>query len=560
MDDAAEAEHAAAHIAVGARVDCDGVITVPARADGPSAAAIASLGGRSILTALLDARRTFGGSTVALEDADKRRLTYDELVRASAALSRVIRREVDGPVVALMLPSSAAAVIAYFAVLAAGRIPAMLNFTAGAPVLREACRKADAGAVMTAARFLASGKLDALADVLAEDLPVLRLERMREAITWRDKIWALAAPRLGLLPRARPDDPAAIIFTSGAEGEPKGVVLTHRNLLANAEQVRNVLPLDRVETFFNPLPLFHSYGLGPGMILPLVFGKKLVLHPSPLRVKEVTQRIAETKANVLFATDTFLRQYARAGADGSLSSLHFAVCGAERVRAETRELVRARFGFVVIEGYGVTETSPVLAANHPDDIRDGTVGRFLSGIEARLEPVAGLADAYRLSVRGPNVMAGYLAADGSLAAPPDGWHDTGDVVAMTDGYVSIRGRLKRFAKIGGEMTSLATVEQLAGAVWPAHLHAAAALPGGPKGERIVLLTEAPEPDPSDLVAEVARQGLPQRFLPQRVVPVDAIPLLGTGKIDNVAVARLAADRLAQAETEGVEAVAGTRVP
>lgn len=527
----------------------EGARYVPARTDGPTAAEIHAAAGKSVLAALLEASARYGGKTVAVEDGDKRVLTYTELVRAVAALSRVIRRETKGDVLAIMLPSSVAAVVTFFAVLAAGKTPAMLNFTAGRANLLAACRLANIGAVLTADRFLSMAKLEPIADALAVVAPVVRLEALREKVGVADKVFAAAAGPLGLLPKADADKGAAIVFTSGSEGDPKGVVLTHRNLLANIDQVRHALPLERVKTFFNPLPVFHSYGLGPGMILPLVMGRKLVLHPSPLRTKEVAQRIAETQANVLLATDTFLRQYARVGDDGSLSSLHFAVCGAERVRHETRELVRSRFGFEVVEGYGVTETSPVLAANHPDDIRDGTVGRLFHGIEALLEPVDGLHDGYRLKVRGPNVMAGYLNPDGTLTAPPDGWHDTGDAVDFEGDYLVIRGRLKRFAKIGGEMTSLVTVENVAGMTWPDSLHAAAAVPAGRKGEAIVLLTEEKDPDPSLYRKRLREEGLPERFIPDRIVHVDQIPLLGTGKLDAVAVTRLARE-LMEAEARG----------
>ncbi|MEM6762966.1 MAG: AMP-binding protein, partial [Pseudomonadota bacterium] len=430
------------------------------------------------------------------------------------------------------------------AVLAAGKTPAMLNFTAGRGPLLAACASARISAILTADRFLSVAKLEPLAEALSEAAPVLALEKLRDKVGRRDKLFAAAAAPLGLFPKGDPDDTAAIVFTSGAEGAPKGVVLTHRNFMANARQIVAALPLERANIFFNPLPVFHSYGLGPGMILPLVLGRKLVLHPSPLRAKEVAQRIADTKANVLLATDTFLRQYARAGDAGSLSSLHFAVCGAERVRHETRDLVRSRFGFEVVEGYGVTETSPVLAANHPDDIRDGTVGRLFPGIEAKLQKVEGLQDGRKLLVRGPNVMAGYIDPQtGQVVPPKDGWHDTGDVVVIEDGYLAIRGRLKRFAKIGGEMTSLVVVEHLAGKVWPDALHAAAAVPGATRGEVIVLLTEQDEPDQSLLHTQLKEDGLPERFLPHKVIKVDEIPLLGTGKVDNVAVTKLAQEAM-----------------
>ncbi len=384
---------------------------------------------------------------------------------------------------------------------------------------------------------------------------MLALEDLRAGLKATDKAFAAVADPLGLLPRPAPDDTAAVIFTSGSEGLPKGVVLSHRNLLTNCGQVHRHLPLSVVKVFFNPLPVFHSLGLGPGMILPLSFGIKLVLHPSPLRIKEVTQRIAQTEANVLLTTDTFLRQYARVGADGSLSTLQFAVCGAERVRPETRDLVRSRFGFEVVEGYGVTETSPVIAVNHPDDVRDGTVGRMVPHLEARMDPVPGLSDGWRLHVRGPNVMKGYLGPDGGVIPLQDGWHDTGDVAAFEDGYLTIRGRLKRFAKLGGEMTSLVTVENLAGAAWPEHAHAAAAVAGGRKGDMIVLLTEYPSPTREALQQELQRRQLPERYLPARIFQVESIPLLGTGKLDTVA-----ATRLAESLVASQDAGAGTAPP
>ena len=525
-----------------------GTVYVPARSDGPTAADIAAAAETSVLSALIAAGRSHGGSTVAVEDGDARVLTYTELVRAVAALSRVIRRETTGDVIGILLASSVPAVVTYFAVLAAGKTPAMLNFTAGEAGVRAACRVAGVSAILTADRFLSIARLETMAEELAAVAPVLKLEAMRSAISWRDKAFAAAAGPLRLFPALKPDAPAAVLFTSGSEGDPKGVVLTHRNILANIQQVRHALPLERVRTFFNPLPVFHSYGLGPGMILPLTIGRKLVVHPSPLRPKEVAQRIGETQANVLLATDTFLRQYARAGDDTSLSSLHFAVCGAERVRHETRELVRSRFGFEVVEGYGVTEASPVLAANHPDDIRDGTVGRLFHGIEALLEPVDGLSEGSRLKVRGPNVMVGYLGPDGTVTSPDDGWHDTGDVVAFEGDYLVIRGRLKRFAKIGGEMTSLVTVENVAGMVWPDALHAAAAIPAGRKGEAIILLTEEASPNPGDFLARLKAEHLPERFNPDRVIPVDRIPLLGTGKLDVARVNSLAATLTAPEQT------------
>jgi len=308
------------------------------------------------------------------------------------------------------------------------------------------------------------------------------------------------------------------------------------------------LPTD---IFFNPLPTFHCYGLTAGALWPILNGHPVVLHPSPLQTKIIPKRIFETGSTVLFATDTFLSQYMRASADGAMSSLRIAVCGAERVRDETRAAAEKRFGFEVLEGYGVTEGSPVLAANQPGDIRSGTVGQMLPGIEARLEPVEGLENAGRLHVRGLNIMSGYITADEpGVVKPPadDGWHDTGDVVAIDEkGYVSIRGRLKRFAKIGGEMVSLAVVENCASAVWPDNLHAAAILPDPKKGEQIILMTDRQEAPRSLLLAWAQSHGVAELAVPKKIIAVEEIPVLGTGKIDYLKVKTLA--------EEGIEALA-----
>jgi acyl-[acyl-carrier-protein]-phospholipid O-acyltransferase/long-chain-fatty-acid--[acyl-carrier-protein] ligase len=275
-----------------------------------------------------------------------------------------------------------------------------------------------------------------------------------------------------------------------------------------------------------------------------------VLHPSPLQAKVIPKRIFETGATVLFATDTFLQQYMRASEDGGMSSLRIAVCGAERVRDETRQTAERRFSFVVLEGYGVSECSPVLAANQPGDIRAGTVGRMLPAIEARLAPVEGLDGAGRLLVRGPNVMKGYVTPDapGVLVPPVDGWHDTGDVVAIdSEGYISIRGRLKRFAKIGGEMVSLAVVENCASAVWPDNAHGAAILSDAKKGEQIVLVTDKQDADRALLLAWAQSHGVPEIAVPKKIVSVNEVPVLGTGKMDYVAITRLAEEGLALIE-------------
>lgn len=504
---------------------------------------------KSIFHALLATSHRKGADTVALIDGDGRAFTFRELIRASFALGGPIARATaHGEKVGVLLPTGAGSVIALMAAFSQGRTPAMFNFTAGARNLKAAAKAAEVKKVVTARKFIEIGKLEPLIEQLKDTVEFLYLEDMKEALTPADKMRAISGPLLPRLFSASPDPNSAaiILFTSGTEGDPKGVALSHANILANVHQIADHVEILPSDIFFNPLPTFHCYGLTAGTLWPILNGYKVVLHPSPLQTKAIPQRIFETGSTVLFATDTFLQQYMRASEDGGMSSLRLAVCGAERVKDETRQTAERRFGFEVLEGYGVTEASPVLAANQPGDIRAGTVGRMLPGVEARLEPVEGLSGGQRLFVRGPNIMLGYITADapGVIKPPADGWHDTGDVVAFDeDSDMSIRGRMKRFAKIGGEMVSLAVVENCATAVWPDNLHAAAILPDDRKGEQIVLVTDRLVPDRTQLLGWAQNHGVPEIAVPKKIVSVDQVPVLGTGKLDYVAIERLAADGL-----------------
>jgi acyl-[acyl-carrier-protein]-phospholipid O-acyltransferase/long-chain-fatty-acid--[acyl-carrier-protein] ligase len=281
--------------------------------------------------------------------------------------------------------------------------------------------------------------------------------------------------------------------------------------------------------------------------MPLFLGIKAVFHPSPRQPHEIVRRIRDHRATILLATDTFMSQYARAADANDLDTLRLAVCGAEHLRDETRQLVRRKNGVELLEGYGVTEASPVVAANQPGANRPGTVGHVLPGIETRIEPVEGIRGAGRLFVRGPNVMLGYIGAErpGEIVPPEGGWHDTGDVVALDeDGYLAIRGRLKRFAKIGGETVSLTVVENCASALWPDHAHAAIAVPDGRKGEAIVLATTNAAATRADLVAWVHNHGVPELAVPRRILIVNEIPVLGTASPRSLPIRRNPCRRLA----------------
>jgi acyl-[acyl-carrier-protein]-phospholipid O-acyltransferase/long-chain-fatty-acid--[acyl-carrier-protein] ligase len=445
----------------------------------------------------------------------------------------------------MLLPSAPATVVALFGLNAFGRIPAMLNFTAGIANLQAACEVAEIRTVVTSRRFVEQGKLDEVIAAIGEGRRVIWLEDVRASVTSLDKtVGFFGSSVAGLLHRASgrgPDDPAVILFTSGSEGKPKAVVLTSANLVSNAFQVKAHAgdALQPSDIFFNPLPLFHSFGLTAGLLTAILNGMESVLYPTPLHYRQIPKLVRGTRATVLLATDTFLQGYARAADAGDLSSVRYVIAGAERVKDETRRLW-APAGTLILEGYGATECSPVIAVNVPGRNRPGTVGQILPGIEWRLEPVEGIQEGGRLVVRGPNVMAGYIRADapGTIVPPQAGWHDTGDIVTIEDGFVRIQGRAKRFAKIGGEMVSLAAVEAMIQDLWPENSHVVVALPDSRKGEQLVLVTDQPGAEREAVQAHARVAGYPELWVPKAILVMN-VPVLGSGKIDYAATVEMA---------------------
>jgi acyl-[acyl-carrier-protein]-phospholipid O-acyltransferase/long-chain-fatty-acid--[acyl-carrier-protein] ligase len=348
------------------------------------------------------------------------------------------------------------------------------------------------------------------------------------------------------LHRQEAEKPAVILFTSGSEGAPKAVVLSSRSMLANVAQAEARITFSPTDKLLNVLPVFHSFGLTGGTVLPLVNGVPLFLYPSPLHYKLIPEIARKARPTVMFGTDTFLANYARTAKDGDFSSLRFIVAGAEAVKPETRRVYRERFNAEIIEGYGLTEASPVVAVNTATHGREGTVGRLLPGMRMRLEPVEGIADAGRLWLSGPNVMMGTMAAErpGELQPLADGWHDTGDIVSVDrEGFVTIRDRAKRFAKIAGEMVSLGAVEMLVQSLWPEEHHAAVAVPDKRRGERIVLVTTADNANPEALRQFGKKAGATELMVPHDIVKVPELPVLGSGKTDYAQSRLLAIEKL-----------------
>src|SRR6202011_4355098 len=435
-----------------------------------------------------------------------------------------------------------------------GRVPAMINFTAGAATILAACAAAEVSTIVTARAFVGKGKLEDLVARLAQHVKIVYLEDVRKSAGFADKLRGLLAAKTPLVPR-NPDDPAVILFTSGSEGLPKGVVLSHRNMLANAAQAAARIDFGRTDKVFNVLPVFHSFGLTVGLILPLVSGVHVYLYPSPLHYRTVPELVYNVNATILFGTDTFLAGYARAAHPYDFRSLRYVLAGAEPVKEATRRTYAEKFGLRILEGYGVTETAPVLAINTPMFNRFGTVGRMMPGMTARLDPVPGVEDGGRLYVKGPNVMLGYLKTDnpGVIEPPPEGWHDTGDIVTIdAHGFITIKGRAKRFAKIGGEMISLAAVETPAAGLWPDALSAAGAMPDPRKGERLILVTQKKDASRTQFQAYARAHGASELMVPAEVLAVGKVAVLRSGKLDYVGVAALVKEHVAKTTVAAAE--------
>jgi acyl-[acyl-carrier-protein]-phospholipid O-acyltransferase/long-chain-fatty-acid--[acyl-carrier-protein] ligase len=500
---------------------------------------------RTLYQALADAAHVNGAGAAILEDVKRAPLSYRRLLAGSLALSRPLAAIAGrGEAVGLLLPNVSAIAVAFFALQAIGRVPAMLNYTSGLTNLKAACAAAEVRSILTARAFVAQAKLDEIiAGLDSAGIRILYLEDIGAEIGRLARLRALIASRwaarLHRRHRVSPEAPAVILFTSGSEGLPKGVVLTHRNLLANCLQLAARIDFNRSDVVLNALPVFHSFGLTGGTLLPILSGVKTLLYPSPLHYRIVPALAYDANATILFGTDTFLSGYARMAHGYDFYSLRYIFAGAERVRDETRKTYAEKFGLRILEGYGATEAAPVIAVNTPMHFQAGSVGRLLPGIEARLDPVPGIDEGGRLSIRGPNIMAGYLKADapGVLQPPSEGWHDSGDIVTIDEaGFVTIRGRAKRFAKIGGEMISLPAVESYAAALWPSADHAIVTRPDARKGEQLVLFTTQADATASALQAWGRANGVTELALPRDIRTVDALPVLGTGKLDYVTMA------------------------
>jgi acyl-[acyl-carrier-protein]-phospholipid O-acyltransferase / long-chain-fatty-acid--[acyl-carrier-protein] ligase len=510
---------------------------------------------QTIFSALLGARKIYGGKHYVAEDLERKPLNYNALITRSIIIGNLLRSiTAEHENIGVCLPNLTKTLNVILGLQIYNRTPAMLNYSTGSSGMISACQTAQIKTVLTSRRFIERAQLTESAERLGEHVNLIYLEDLAGEITLFSKIKGLyqsiTAHYWYKRDKISPDTPAIILFTSGSEGSPKGVVLSHSNLLSNHKQLGSRISFNAQDIVLNVLPLFHSFGLATGTLFPVLNGIRTFLYPTPLHFSVIPEIAYEINATVMFSTNTFLAAYGEKAHAYDFYNIRYVFAGAEKLQENTRELWSSKFGLRILEGYGATETSPIATVNTPMECKPGTVGRFLPAMQHKLEDIPGIENAGKLHLSGPNIMLGYLLPDnpGKLVPPESiygkGWYDTGDIVHIDEeGFASIRGRSKRFAKISGEMVSLTAVEQLASKAWPDAQHAVISIPEARKGEQLVLMTTQKGATTKQFAdSSIGVGGL---FFPKIILEVDLLPLLATGKTDYPAVTKQVLDKLSK---------------
>jgi acyl-[acyl-carrier-protein]-phospholipid O-acyltransferase/long-chain-fatty-acid--[acyl-carrier-protein] ligase len=477
-----------------------------------------------------------------MADSTGQELTFGRALTAALLLSREITRTTaDQRYVGLLLPASVGGALANVATSLAGKVPVNLNFTSGHDAMAAAIDRCGIRTILTARAFVAKAGIETIDGmVFVEDfLKTIPLTtKLRTALA----VAVLPAALLARLYAVEQDvdDLATIIFSSGSTGVPKGVMLTHRNLLSNIDAAMQVFKLTDGDVMIGVLPFFHAFGFTATLWLPLVNGFGVAYHPNPMDAKTIGDLADSYRGTIIISTPTFYSSYIRKIQPEQFAHIRYAVVGAEKLRQPIAAAFKERFGIDLIEGYGCTEMSPVVAVNMPEP-RPGSVGRPLPGVRARVvDPITGegplVDEEGMLLVSGPNRMLGYLD-DPDLTATVfhDEWYVTGDIATVdADGFIRITDRLSRFSKIAGEMVPHMKVEEeIQELLSDGHTATVVSVADESRGERLIAFYSDPGVTPAELWNKLNATSLPRLWIPKRedLRPVDAIPTLGSGKID-----------------------------
>ena len=503
---------------------------------------------RTLFKSFIEATDFAGRSARALEDITRKPMSYGKLLISSFVLGKKLADKSDkDEYVGVMLPNMNICAVVLLALISHIRVPAMINFTSGIKNILDSCKAAKIKSVVTSRMFVEKAQLENIVQALEDkNIRLIYLEDLKISIV--DKLVGLVQSFFpyqaykAIDSEQNPNKPAIVLFTSGSEGSPKGVVLSHRNINANRFQLSTLLNFDMQDKFFNALPLFHSFGMVCGFFLPILNSLSIFLYPSPLHFKIVPELVYDRNATVFFATDTFLAAYAKMAHRYDFHNIKYIGIGGEKLKDETFKIWSEKFGIRVIEAYGTTEASPVVTMNSPMYYKRGSVGRPVPGLECKLEQVEGIEDGGKLLIKGDNVMLGYLraSAPGKIEAPKDGWYDTGDILAFDDeNFATIKGRAKRFAKIAGEMISMTAVELALKNLWPDNLTALVRLPDPKRGEQLIAYTDKQDATLKQIQEYFKEQGFSELWVPKKVEILEKMLLMGTGKIDYPALEKLA---------------------
>lgn len=527
----------------------------------------------SLPYALIKGFKKHGSQTEILDGKDERTLPFTKVFAAAIALSQVIKKETQKERVGIVLPPGIGGLVANVAVLLAGKIPVNLNFTAAHSSIVSAMKQAGADRYLSADIFVR--KMQAFPWPPSRQL--ILIERLLPTLKPQITKWfllakllpaSLIATLLGVSKKGG-DREALLLFTSGSSGEPKGVPLTHRNIIANVTQFGSRLSLNRSDSILGCLPLFHSFGCTVTLWYPIIEGIRLVTYPSPLETKRLAELIEKYRVSLLVATPTFLRGYLRGINREQLGSLTLVVTGAEKLPASVAEAFETKFGKKVLEGYGLTETSPVTNVNLTDPVppnekgqtwlpahRPGSVGQSMPGLAIRIsDPDTGaprrLDESGMIWFKGPNIFPGYFNAPARSAEvlSEDGWFRTGDIGRVdADGFLYIEGRLSRFSKIAGEMIPHETVEETLNRALnleneDSRRIAVVGIPDPDRGEALILLSTLPggseQQEIIDLRYRLLEMGVPSLWIPKVMKRVPEIPVLASGKLDVQSCVKLA---------------------